>query len=188
VLWCRQGVNAYAGAFSPPNAITFIGCTVGLNAEYGMLIEHCDTFTFTGGSIESNGLSADGGYGIQLYQPGDNGAVAANFLGVHFENNPSVADILVNAGPQPFAVNAIGCSFSRNDPAKFSINNIQVNTSEGSRVYLNVIGCGFRGFNGYVPSAERPFIQMPDDGTVRLTDLGTVYDNDLEKPAASQAS
>lgn len=192
VLWCVQGVNANLGTFSPPNAITFIGCTVGLHAAYGLLIQHCDCFTYTGGSIESNGLSAIGtnGFGVQLLNPGDDGGVAASFFGVHFEANSNIADILVNTSAtaaQVVAVNAIGCAFARSGTSKFANNNIQVNSSPGNApVKMNVFGCGFRGFNGYIPSLLRPYILLQLGGGVgNLIELGNVYASSLEQPQPS---
>lgn len=191
VLYCDQGIFGSIGSFSSPNAITMIGCTVGQNNTYGIQLQGVEAFTYNGGSIESNGLTAFGnaGYGVQLYQPGLNGAVAGNFIGVHFENNSDIADIYVNTSPttaQVSVLNAIGCTFARTSATKYVNNNIQVNSNTGNGpIKVTVIGCGFRGFNGYSPSSLRPYILIqPGGGQTALTELGNVFADAVEKPTA----
>lgn len=192
VLYCDQGVYGAIGSFSSPNAITFLSCCIGQTNTFGLQFQGVEALTYTGGSIESNGLTASGsnGYGIQLYRPGLNGAVAATFTSVHFENNANIADIYVNTAAvttQVSVVNAIGCTFARTNNTKYANNNIQVNSSAGNGpVKVMVLGCGFRGFNGYTPSSLRPYILIqPGGGQTALTEIGNVYADAIEGPTAS---
>jgi hypothetical protein len=185
VMGCGYGINAGMGTYSSPNAVTFTSCTLSFNNYYAAKIDQCDCLTMIGGSIESNGGSAlaGDGYGINLTNPGVAGASAATFVSVHFEGQQHLADILVQGASDTarlVTVNAIGCSFTRNSAATLTTNCIKADTP-GQPLKLNVLGCGFRGFDDYVASAARPYIEISGP-TVGLTDIGNVYGSAIEAP------
>ena len=188
VLGCRAGMTGDMGTMSSPNAVTLTACTFSFNLFFGIRLDKCDCLTMIGGSIESNGASAlaGDGYGVNLTNPGAFGPVAAVFVGVHFEGQQHLADILVQGGSdttRPVAVTVTGCSFVRNSATTLTTNCIKADTS-GQALKVSVLGCGFLGANDYVPSIARPYIAITGP-TIGLTELGNVYSSALEAPGGA---
>lgn len=183
-IFCTDGVTSAMGVFSPPNAISFFNCVLGSNTRSGATITGSATFSYVGGSIESNGLPG-GGWGVQLIGAGIDGGVGCAFNGVYFENNANQADVLITHSALTGCVyDIIGCLFNRN-LAQFVTSDIVLNGSAGNgAAMLNVQGCGFRGFSGYVPSAARPYIKVNAGGqtNIQVTALGNFYSAPVEKP------
>jgi hypothetical protein len=184
----HAGCYAYHDVQTPPNALTFVRCTLGANTYLGLYVTDATALTVIGGSIESNGNMVDGGAGVLLASSGDNGGVACTLTGVYFENNAKDADILINhtaAAGLDCVYNVIGCNFNRGATTQYTTNNIQLNSNAGNAAaMLNVIGCGFRGFPPYTPSAARPYIALNGGGAtnVNFTGLGNLYSSSVERP------
>lgn len=188
VFSCKFGITGGMASMSSPNAVTLTACTLSFNTFFAMRLDQCDALTMVGGSVEANGSAAlaGDGYGVNMTNPGSYGAAGATFTGVHFEGQQNVADILVQGATDVnriVTINAIGCAFGRNSGTVLTTNCIAA-VSNGGPVKLNVIGCGFRGFNDYVASAARPYISV--SGTkFGLTELGNVYGSAVEAPTTA---
>lgn len=157
-----------SGTFrSNPNAITMIGCIVGNNTAYGGWIIGAGTFNYIGGSIESNAsntLENASNWGLRITDPGgDNVAessVGFALHGVYFEANGGRANFWVEATEANTGVVGTinGCSFNRTSTS-YSTNNIRCEASSSSFGFpIAVVGCGFRGLDGYIATISRPNI------------------------------
>jgi len=155
------------GYTSEPNAITFLGCTIGNNTNYGGWVIGAGTFTFVGGSIESNGEGTDlssSKWGLRITNSGGNFAQqsANGFLldGVYFENNGGQANLWIEQSVlRPGVTGAVtGCSFA---VLRLSYPAASVYLAASSSTYafpITFTGCGWAGLDSYTPSASRPTI------------------------------
>jgi hypothetical protein len=155
------------GYTSEPNAITMLGCTIGNNTNYGGWVVGAGTFTFVGGSIESNGESTttlSTKWGLRITNSGGNfdqqSANGFNLQGVYFEGNGGQANLWVEQTvSRPGVTGAVvGCSFvvlGNSYPAA-SVYLAATNSAYAFPVAFT--GCGWSGLNVYTPSATRPTI------------------------------
>lgn len=181
------GLTASMSAFSPPNALVITSTQIGNNTLAGLTLTGPTTFTYNGGSIESNGSSA-GGWGVQVIGAGQDGGVGCTFTSVYFENNANSADILIeNSLPTPCTYNVIGCLFNKNSNTNVVTNNIVLNSNAGNGLArLNLFGCGFRSFAPYIPSAGRPCVVINGGGgPTEYTDFGSIFQNAIEAPSVN---
>lgn len=197
---CAFGVNGGGltmnfGVFSPPNAILFCNCEFIGNLNYGALIGDCTTVKFLGGAVQNNGKTgtATFRYGVAIITDngavGLNGALAASFDTVYFEDNAFEADIWFQAGGSTdgsTALTVTGCTFNRLTSAanQFVNYNIRVDVSTPFKTKLVVVGNGFQGFATYVPSNTTPYIFVSDpfNAAIDTVDLGNLYGSSVEKP------
>lgn len=182
-----DGIVMVPAANSKPNAITFQSVSTSLNQRFGVRAVEPASLLWLGGSCEGNGHGKGSpafSGGVYIANPGGEGRVGANFVGVHFEQNEGRADVHIASTLYPFVVNFDGSLFVRfrtND----SINNIYLETDGTKETILNWKGCAFWDDNnaGYVASADKPFIASETYTRVALNDLGgNHYSNDLAKP------
>ena len=157
----KVGFYAQYTNVSYPNSLTMVGCVIGNCLDKGVWIVGGTNFNMFGGSVESNGIGGISAskFGVLLSNSGVQGSVSGNFSGVYFENNVGTADIWLANSAQVAAASISGCSFARISSTNFVTNNILVETSgAGITQSVNVAGCGFKGFNTYVPNAARKYI------------------------------
>lgn len=189
VLFNINGVTLQRQSTSNPNSISFENNIIGNNAEHGISIANPTTVSFTGGSIEGNGITgvgaSRGGIIIDATVIANEGAFSASFDSVYFEANTDNADIWFIAGSTggPTGILVEGCTFNRASPTTFVTNNIRVDVGASFFTTLTVIGCGFAGFNGYTPNSGRPYIAVNGaSNNWRVTELGNIYQSSIEKP------
>jgi hypothetical protein len=188
------GVNMNYGSFSPPNAILFSNCEIVSNTNFGALFGNPSTVTFIGGAVQGNGLTgtATDRYGIAVITNNGgalNGALAASFFGVYFENNAFRADIWFQCGNNsdgPTALTCVGCTFNRisNVPNQFVNYNVLVDINPPHPCKLTLVGNGFNGFSPYIPSSTTPYVFINDPGNspIDFVDYGNLYVANMEKP------
>jgi hypothetical protein len=105
--------------------------------------------------------------------------------GVYFENNKGTADVWLANSAQVSAASISGCSFARISSTNFVTNNILVETSgAGIKQSVSVAGCGFKGFNSYVPSAARKYITTlaTSGGVSSVGWSGCAFESSTEAP------
>jgi hypothetical protein len=190
-----SGIYARKSLSSDPNALTFIGCTLGGMTAIGLQADYGSALTWVGGSFENNALSGGNNVAVLLNNPGREGGVAATFTGVYFEGNGGLADIRLIAAPgsnQVVTLNALGCNFNRISNVTYCEHPIridQVNASD-PEVVVNLPGSSFRGFNTYVANAAREYVHFfsPSGAAYRLVDDGAIYQSITERPALLSSS
>ena len=155
------------GYTSEPNAITMLGCTIGNNTNYGGWVVGAGTFTFVGGSIESNGegtTMSSSKWGLRITNSGGNFAQQSangfSLQGVYFENNGGQANLWVEQTVlRPGVTGSIvGCSFA---VLRLSYPAASVYLAASSSTYAFPVaftGCGWAGLDSYTPSSSRPTI------------------------------
>ena len=122
---------------------------------------------------------------VLLDDAGAQGSAAGNFSGVYFEQNVGTADIWLANSVQSVAANVDGCSFNRISSTYYVTNNILVETANsGVEQFVTVMGCGFKGFNTYVPSAGRPYINTitSASGVSTVAWAGCLFQSATETP------
>jgi hypothetical protein len=192
---CGGGINMNFGVFSPPNAVLFCNCEIIGNLNFGALIGCCTTVKFLGGAVQNNGKTgtATFRYGVAIITDngavGLNGALAASFDSVYFEDNAFEADVWFQAGGSTdgsTALTVTNCTFNRltNVANQFVNSNIRVDVSTPFKTKLVVIGNGFMGFGTYVPNALTPYIFVSDPfgAAMDTVDYGNLYGSNIEKP------
>jgi hypothetical protein len=155
------------GYTSEPNAITFLGCTIGNNTNYGGWVIGAGTFTFVGGSIESNGEStamSSTKWGLRITNSGGNfdqqSAVGINLQGVYFEGNGGQANLWIEQSvSRPGMSGSVsGCSFVVLGSSYPAASVYLTATNSAYAFPIAFTGCGWSGLNVYTPSASRPTI------------------------------
>ena len=155
------------GYTSEPNAITMLGCTIGNNTNYGGWVVGAGTFTFVGGSIESNGESTttlSTKWGLRITNSGGNfdqqSANGFNLQGVYFEGNGGQANLWIEQSvSRPGVTGAVvGCSFVVLGSSYPAASVYLAATNSAYAFPIAFTGCGWSGLNVYTPSATRPTI------------------------------
>lgn len=180
-------------AFSVPNNITLIDCTIGNATVWGMHARNCGPINLIGGSVEGNGSQGvDASGGIYIIR-NDTGigieAVAMNIHGTYFENNAGGADVYVSqqSNTFPCIVNVVGANFNRVDSAKYTTNNIRLEVLSTSYGRINVIGGGFNYGGSYSPNAARRCLELTgnvaNNGNQINYDKATVFRSAVDGPS-----
>lgn len=175
-----------------PNALTFIGCKVGGNSQYGATFIGGACVNFFGGHFEGNGIGGTGNrYALLMQGSGVQGGIGCNIEGTYFEQNAGVADIwLINASAPALGLNPPHCvynikaSFNRVSGTNFTDHNIlcNFNSSLAGKQKLRCVGSSFKGYNDYAPSAARKYIEFSGDPRNAANALieGCVMQDDIE--------
>ena len=175
-----RGIVSMFSDFSRPNALTFLDINLGANVEYGAFFQEGTTLDWIGGAVEGNGWTGTGGFGFQggiyLLNGGSEGAVGASFRSVYFEYNKGSADLKISHTANDAAYEISGCSFNRIDSTKYVTNNLYVENGGPGQVVVNLLGCGFKGYNTYVESAARPYLSVT--GAELVSHPGCMYKSD----------
>lgn len=179
----EAGILLDGSIYNYPNAMSFFGCSIGGNSVYGLMCTLGTTLNMTGGGVEGNGAGVGAGFhgGIFVSQ-GPNGVCAVSLTGIYFENNAGDADVYIDSNANSTANSISGCTFNRISNTQFVNNNIV--TAAGATFTNNTIisGCGFRGFNTYVPNAARPYILYGGGGVANATWFSCYFDSPVETP------
>ena len=191
--WNRFGLYCQRSVFSNPNSLVFTNCEISNNSEGGIWLNDPTTCNFIGGGIQNNGVSGStpNRFGVLINNANsgsDEGAMGAMFSGVYFEGNSGNADIWLCEGGSPGPQNVLvqGCTFNRNSPSVFVPNNIRMDLvgNNASQAMLTVIGNGFNGFNGYVPSGARRCVVVNAGGATAwsFNNYGNLYAGIVDAP------
>lgn len=175
-------IGASPNNYSSPNAISFYGCAIGGNQNYGLWAELGITITMVGGSMEGNGISGTGPFVGALYvSGGTDGAANVSLSGVYFEQNAGLADIYLDNANNSGASVIQGCTFNRITSDHFTTHNILA--SAGTDIFnrIAIMGCGFSGFNSYSPDSSRTYIDT-NGGDVEYSWAGCYFQNIIEIP------
>lgn len=181
------GNNAIYGAhvktgtgFSGCNSNTFDSCNFRSNVVLGLHSEARVTdLTFINCNFENNGRHGNASEGgCELVFDSTQGLGGAAFIGGYFESNKGGADLfLTNTGSDYMTVTMVGTTFNRNIAASYVTNCIKTT----GKIRLILQGCTFASYNGYTPSAGRPYIT--GDADLILVHDGCVFKDALEAPA-----
>ena len=183
----NKGLRFERSNFSYPNAITLNQCVIGNNNTYGIWAIGGTTLSMHGGSVEGNGttIGSVANWGVLLSNSGYEGAVAGAFHGTYFENNSGRADVWLANSLNSVATSFTGCTFNRIQASRYVTNNIYVETSgSGVKQTVSVMGCGFKGFNDYVPNGGRLYIASVASGgsTNSVAWAGCMFASATEAP------
>ncbi|PXX37652.1 MULTISPECIES: glycosyl hydrolase family 28-related protein [Burkholderia] len=191
------GLHAARLNFSLPNALSFYNCTYGNNKQAGIDAINVNTFTYIGGSIESNndltGSTYNPVWGCRLLTDSNavnEGTASGTFVGTYFERNGSATDGIGKADLwyANYATESTlvvkGCTFNRG--TTFGTNQILIDTVGGRRHKVVLEGNGHSappmgGYPGASPS--RPYVKVynPAD-KVSVVDLANFYQSSIEAP------
>ena len=178
---------------SPVNIVLMNKCEFTNNRQWAVDFFDSANIVVVGGSFESNGrtspyYSSDANrWSIRIRAPDYNGAAGLMMYGVHFETNGGDADVWIDQTVYPGVFEITGCDFVRNgydfgQGVSFTINNILFNSTGAAASRLRVCA-GFRGVNGYTPSAARKYIAGTLVGSVHsMDDEGCIYESSIEQP------
>lgn len=160
----KRGMIANYADFSRPNALTFDDLELGQNSEFGAIITSPVTLNWIGGAVEGNGIGGTGIYGftggVCLINGGVEGTVGANMQNVYFEYNNGTADLRINHTSNDCVYSIEGCTFNRIDGTNYVSSNIELEIGGTAVVVAGIERCAFKGFNDYVESAARPYINV----------------------------
>lgn len=161
-----KALIAERGSYSHPNAWSFNDCVVNGNWNSGCTFINGCAISFTGGSIELNGIqgTADVGekFGIKMLGNPYEGVLGLNVKGVYFEGNKGQADIVIDTSLNTNdAIHTItGSTFNRISATNFVNYNVLLNKQGTGRTVLSVSGSGFKRFNDYEANFARPYVDV----------------------------
>jgi hypothetical protein len=94
---------------------------------------------------------------------------------------PSIRRVISNSRTS-ILVN--GCIFNRDGSGSFVTNNIRMDPGGNTTIKLSALGCGFAGFNSYVPSSGTPYVAVNAGGSTNyeFIDFGNTYASSIEAP------
>lgn len=175
-----------------PNNLTFIACHISNNYTYGALFQKASNVNFIGGAIEANGRTTPG-WGLKVEEAGYQGDIGLNCNGVYFEGNEGQADVMLANTAVDFIKNVVhsfvACGFKRISSAYYTTNNIYADFDSVATVGLhtvNVINCGFNGYNTYAADAGRPYINFLNGITQdNFVNFGNIFESAVETPATN---
>lgn len=204
VHWNKRGMLAEERSprsinSTRPNGINYTSCQWGGNSQYGGTWNGGGNVNIYGGDVEGNGIGGSGNtWGLLFNGMGVQSGVGCNLDGVYFEHNKGVADVWViaNTAPAvglnpPHCVHVVkSCSFNRVSGVDFTTTNIlaSFDKSVAGKQKLVVRDSSFKGYNNYIPTAGREYIQFAGDarssgnalieGCIMQDDIETVPQND----------
>lgn len=155
---------------SHPNNNVFRDCDISLNDDYGMYVVGGTQVMLRDCQVAYNGLAGGSSrWGVKVENSGYQGGVGLNVSGGYFEHNGGVADIVIQstaaalASANPAVHDIIGASFARvtsaTVPQAPAQHHVYVSLhANGGQQKVNLIGCGFKVYNQYVPSASNPVV------------------------------
>lgn len=208
----RNGDGGSDGYRSGPNNLNFIGCTVGLCAEWGVTFLQGAACNWFGGSVEhcGRGGSGDTRYGVLISNAGLEGGSGGTWRGVYFEGNVGYADIWISQGENQCAYLIDGNTFNRiHTPVypyltaegvptetntgipnpnyqQYTASNIRVETNSRP-VSVVITGNGFRSLQAvsgapYVDHPSRPCIAQSTSPLVQVVQHGNLFDSSVASP------
>jgi len=188
LLSCAVGMRAQLGDFTNPNVVTLKEGLVSSCAEIGVHIIRGASWTIEDMKFEGNGLYATSN--TILYEGGPpEGAVGLSALRNYFENNYGAADINFGwSSPYSGLCAVLWNTFHRGgtDPSRWVQHHIDAAVtgaaaSQQAKFILGHHGNGYKGFNGYTPSALRKVLRMQTPG-ILLDEGVNLYQYDEERP------
>lgn len=186
----NRGVVINASPLSMPNALTFNSLLAAGNNIQGVLCNQLGAGNvFIGGSIENNGThlqAANGGFVANLV--GTNGTACLTMIGVYFEGNGGQADVFLdNVTGYNISVNFINCTFNRVSHLRYVGSNLDLRSSGGGKLKVNLSSCSFLETGSYVPSGTRPYVFT--DGNVEVNGWDTcTYSHAVSIPSFMHSS
>jgi len=190
-----KGALIEPGAFTAPNAHTFLNCKMGPNFHSGLEVVNCGLLNIIGGSYESNQCTvpAIASFGIRVNWTSAfqiESAVGLNVWGAYIEQNGHIGardiatgDIWIQNDAGPMAVSILGTTFNR--LGHYCINNIRVENSGTYQNSLTINGNGHRSFpfaGGYTPDAGRPAVLIANPQYVLVNEGVNIYADAIERP------
>lgn len=189
-LWsCTYGFRFEYVDFSRPNAISFRSVAVAGNRRYGGYVLGGALFSMYGGSVEGNGIDANGTadgdamrsncWGLKFEDSGVEGVVGATIHGGYFEGNSGKADVWISQLANGATHSFTGCSFLRFSATQYTLNNILFDNNPTTiNCRVSVQGCGFRSQSPYTASSSRYYIGSQ---VAKMYDgAGNYYDSETE--------
>lgn len=165
------------GGFTTFNAGVLEECLFDSNSANGLWVtDNAATLNIKGGSFANNGTMGVGGTAaVNVTMTGALGQNGVNIEGIYFEGNHGDADILLtNTGARPVVCTVTGCNFNRVDNLGYTTNNIKT----VGPIILILMGNTFAGYNSYVPSAARPYLNV--SATTTVIPIGCSYSHQVE--------
>lgn len=193
-IFNNQGGLIQKSDDTQPNMITFEGSTISNNWNYGIEAVDVVEFHMINCEISNNGYYGTDEtikWGIRLAFDAIpiEGVASALFSSCRFEGNVGTthADVYYVNGVRDAAVTFVGCDFLRDGGAfglaRRQLNCIRVQTTGLLTHKINIIGCGFIGFNGYTGDALWPYVALVDaTQNITVFESGSHFHEPLETP------
>lgn len=186
----RKNPNTYISS-TQPNNHTWKACTISNNRDYGFVWIGGSSINIIGGDVEYNG-SGGSNFGLKFLDCGYEGAKGANIVGTYFEGNYGVADVYieataVNSYPILSCVHYVSADFKRTNSLHNSNHHVAMVVGQENTVgqqRLVTVGCGFKEYLGYTPSAYCPkvaYLGIPANSD-NFHDFGSLWGSDVERP------
>lgn len=176
-IWIIGSPSSSLSSVFSSNALTFIGCIIGVNSLGG--ISCIDgNLIYVGGSVEANGQggTSGSGFGAKFQNTSTSGSVVCKFDGTYFEANGTSGDLGVNATTADvwiihsdasnnltYSIN--DCIFNR-VASTYAPIGIYINRTVATAYVLNMLGNNFQDYGGYSPSANRKYVSLVNDAGV----------------------
>jgi hypothetical protein len=183
--WGNHGMELRGAAgSSDPNSILLTNVAVANNIKTGITGTHLNALTMKGGSVQYNGLigSATDEYGFNIIDAGS-GYGTVEFLGVAFEGNGGLGDLVVDQYKDQSIVSLDRCGFTRTSiwaPKGYGKNHVALRGNKKTHLLLS--GNEYMHGLGYVPSAARPYFDIANPLAKVFHDGSDIYTEAVEAP------
>jgi len=188
-----KGLFAIKSTGTHPNNLVFTSCHISGNLEFGAYFKGAANICFFGGGVEHNGTTTPG-WGLAIEDAGYQGEIGLSCHGVYFEGNEGQADVMILNTATDLVKNVVhsfvACGFKRTSNTHYTTNNIYTDFDDPATVGLqtvNLVGCGFNGYNTYVPDAGRPYINFLNGVTQEnFKNSGSIFESTIETPETNE--
>lgn len=176
------------GDLSRPNAISFVGCTIANNENYGGYAVGAACLGLVNCTVEGNGaVGVDANrWGLKVEQCGVEGAIGLSVFNTYFENNANIADIWIVQSSYRCAFFISGSSFVRGTSSYFVDSNIRLDlTTTVNKQTVTILGCGFDSRGTYTEDPTRPYIDLTNlsGANANIELFGNLYGDSSIRPA-----
>jgi hypothetical protein len=161
--WGNHGVVIEGStATTDPNELTWVECAIGNNFRTGLTATNANRWKFVSSSVQYNGETGQAGdYGAKFINP-STGYPTLDLSGLIFEGNGGDADLWV-ADAAGIAILRVQCSFARPNNTNYATNCIRFDGASTTKILKLAGGTDFKHYNGYVPNAGRPYLNLASD-------------------------
>lgn len=186
VLGNNVGLRAQVNAWTRPNVLHFWAGAFSGNGDIGLDVKEGANVGLYGTRLEGNGTGGAGDTSVLVQQaPAEGGGwFEANNCyveGTNAESDFSFTTSTSNSG----AANIRMCSFNRASPAAWANHHIDCYAGGAGEIRLHVDSCGFRSFNGYVPSLSRSAVRNQTPAKVLITSTNNLFMHPEERIEAN---
>jgi hypothetical protein len=187
ILNGNVGIRANFREFSFPNVFKIVNCSISYNNIKGLHITGGSNISIDSCALEENGTYNGNGTDDKncssiFFEGGPaQGGSAGHIENCYFEGNKNIYDVLIDfSGNNGGTIKFTSCTFHRIGNSNLPTHHLLLRSLNASLI-AHIDSCGFKSFENYIPSKERPVIVTEGRG-VKTVYTANLFQNTIESP------